>query len=183
MRHANLLFMMAILVPMLGFGCNTVRDEQNAGNGNGGGTGSVTVEGISLHWEVDGATLNVTVNAPTTGWVAVGFDPTSGMKDANFIIGYVDDGTVHIRDDYGTSRTGHGDDVGSGGEDNITNKSGTEAEGNTEISFTIPLDSGDSRDRALVVGNSYTVILGYGDNEADDLTSYHKKRTSANITL
>ena len=142
---------------------------------------SVTVKDVSLAWQVAGESLNVKVSAPTKGWVSVGFDPTSGMKDANFIIGYVKEGTVHIRDDYGTSRTGHAEDTSAEGKDNITNKSGTEAKGNTEIGFTIPLDSGDPKDRVLVPGKSYKVILAYG--RRDDFKSYHKKKVSTKITL
>ena len=50
----------------------------------------VTVEGIELQWRTDDEYLYINVSAPTTGWVAVGFDPTNQMANANIIIGYVD---------------------------------------------------------------------------------------------
>ena len=36
-----------------------------------------------LQWQVDGDTLKLHIAAPTTGWLAVGFEPTRKMKDAN----------------------------------------------------------------------------------------------------
>lgn len=127
--------------------------------------------------------LYVTVSAPTTGWISIGFDPTVGMKDANIIIGYVKNDSVFIRDDYGVSPTSHSLDTDVEGEDNISNKEGFEKDGRTEISFSIPLDSGDMRDRILKKGKEYTVLLAYGGDNADDFTSYHKNRLITKITF
>ncbi|HPF33332.1 MAG TPA: DOMON domain-containing protein, partial [Candidatus Sabulitectum sp.] len=50
----------------------------------------ITVDGFTLRWAtVEGNNLAVQLNGPTTGWVAVGFDPTQMMLNANIIIGYV----------------------------------------------------------------------------------------------
>jgi hypothetical protein len=161
--------------------CNTADDEPPpAGGGNGG---SVTVDGITLSWQPEGQNLHVTVKAPTTGWVAVGFDPSLGMKDANLILAYVAGGNVVARDDFGTAVNSHDADTNLGGADNVTNLTGAEAAGATEVSFTIPLDSGDAHDRKLVVGRTYRVLLAHGPNGADDFTIQHAKRTAVNIRM
>ncbi len=49
----------------------------------------ITGAKITLEWKIDGPDLEVILTAPTRGWVPVGFDPSSLMKDANLIIGYV----------------------------------------------------------------------------------------------
>ncbi|UCH77889.1 MAG: DOMON domain-containing protein [Candidatus Coatesbacteria bacterium] len=166
------------LAMALAFGaCNTADDEPSP-------TGPpITVDGITLTWQPEGANLHVTVKAPTTGWVAVGFDPTVGMKDANLILGYVAGGTVSTRDDFGTAATAHDADTNLGGTDNVLNPAGKEEAGSTEISFTIPLDSGDAYDRVLVVGRTYKVLLAYGPNGADDFAIKHATRVAANITI
>ncbi len=162
-------------------GCNADEDEPPpVGPGNGG---SITIDRITFTWKPEGGNLNATVKAPTTGWVAVGFDPAVAMKDANLIIGYVKNGQVFIRDDYGSELTGHDADVNGGGQDNVTNKSGKEEEGVTEISFTIPLDSGDERDRKLVVGQTHKVLLAYGPNGADNFTTQHRIRTATDLKI
>lgn len=143
----------------------------------------VTAEGITFEWEADSTYLNVTLSAETTGWIALGLDPSFAMEDANFIIGYVKEDSIYIRDDYGNTAHSHLSDVSGGGEDNIMNESGTEVNGVTTISFSIPLNSGDSHDRPLEIGKSYKILLAHGEDGADDFDSYHKKRTSLNIKL
>jgi hypothetical protein len=160
--------------------CNTADDEPPPAGGNGG---SVTVDGITLTWQPEGVNLHVTLKAPTTGWVAVGFDPSLGMKDANLILAYVAGSNVVARDDFGTAATAHDADTNLGGTDNVLNPAGKEEAGATEISFTIPLDSGDAYDRKLVVGQTYRVLLAYGPNGADDFTIKHATRVAANITI
>ncbi|MDP8267444.1 MAG: DOMON domain-containing protein [Candidatus Tenebribacter davisii] len=142
----------------------------------------VTVEGIELQWRTDDEFLYVNVSAPTTGWVAVGFDPTNQMADANIIIGYVNDGgEVIIRDDFGTSGTSHASDESLGGMDDIADHYGMEENGTTMLHFRIPLNSGDMYDKVLVPGNNYNIILAYGS--ADNFTGFHTMATGTNIDL
>ncbi|MGD8717908.1 MAG: DOMON domain-containing protein [Candidatus Zixiibacteriota bacterium] len=160
-------------------GCNTADDEVTPG-GNGG---TVTASGITLSWQPNDTTLHVTMLAPTTGWVAVAFDPSTGMADSNMIIGYVAAGTVYARDDFGTSPTGHDADTNLGGADDVADATGKEENGSTEISFTIPLDSGDIYDKKLIVGQTYRVLLANGPDGSDDFSSRHEVRTAVNITI
>jgi len=146
------------------------------------GFSSESGRGITLQWKVEGENLNVRVAAATTGWIAVGFDPSRGMKDANIIIGYVEDGRAFVRDDFGTGRTAHSPDEELGGSSNVRNAEGAEENGQTWLSFTIPLDSGDQYDRPLEPGNRYEVILAAGNR--DDFATYHgNSRTSVTIEL
>ena len=133
----------------------------------------LTVDDVRLSLETDGTVLIVSVSAPTTGWVAVGFDPSAAMKDANIVIGYVADGQVFLRDDWGSGHTSHEPDTEMGGEDDITAASGEEAGGVTSITFTIPLDSGSPGDKALVPGTTYDVLVAYGPDSADDFEGFH----------
>ncbi len=171
----------ALALAALTCGCNGDEDETSpVGPGNGG---SITIDRITFTWKPEGKNLNATVKAPTTGWVAVGFDPAVVMKDANLIIGYVKDGQVFIRDDYGDGLFGHDADVNGGGQDNVTNKRGKEEGGATEISFTIPLDSGDERDRKLVVGQTHKVLFAYGPDGADNFKTQHQVRTKTDLKI
>jgi len=142
----------------------------------------VTVDGIELQWRTDDEYLYVNVSAPTTGWVAVGFDPVNQMADADIIIGYVDaGGDVFIRDDFGTGSTTHASDESLGGTDNVMDHYGMDDGAMTMLHFKIPLDSGDMYDKVLVPGNSYNVILAYGS--ADNFTGFHTMATGTNIGL
>jgi hypothetical protein len=122
--------------------------------------------------------------AVTTGWISVGFDPTDKMADANILIGYVSDGTVFLRDDFGNGQVRHAADTQLGGEEHLSNPEGDEINGATRIQFTIPLDSGDKYDRPLEPGKTYKVIYAYGPDGKDDFGAYHSRsRGSFEITL
>lgn len=137
--------------------------------------------GMTLRWKF--ATTNVTfeVVGQTTGWVAVGFEPTHAMKNANIIIGFVSNGAVTISDDFGTSNENHSPDTSISGIDNLSNVTGNETSGVTTIHFTIPIDSGDVKDKALVSGQTYTVMLAKGSE--DNLTSAHSASHSGRTTF
>lgn len=140
---------------------------------------SVSVEGISLNWEVEGDSATFTIEAPTTGWVAVGFNPTRMMQDANLIIGYVENGEAAIRDDFGNYFTSHSSDLKMGGSEDISDFRGTESEGRTSLTFTIPLDSGDEFDQPLTPGQKLDLILAYGNT--DDFETIHNKATKTTV--
>jgi hypothetical protein len=147
------------------------------------GFSGVQARGIAFQWMVEDGLLKVILRAPTTGWIAVGFDPTRRMRDANIIIGYVEEGKAFFRDDFGVAQTAHQPDEAGGGRDDIQDGAGEEADGFTQLSFAIPLDSGDSFDRPLEPGREYTVILAHGRNNSDAFSIIHAVRTSVKITL
>lgn len=141
-----------------------------------------TVGEFTFMWRVDTLrVLHVKLSAPTTGWVAVGFAPTTLMKDANLIIAYVADGEVYTSDEFGTALTSHKPDSELGGSDDVSNQEGSEKDGKTHVHFEIPLDSGDRYDKALESGKTYKIILAYG--AADNFTTKHRKATTVKITL
>ena len=152
--------------------------------GNGQGAPLVyTSDGVTLTMRLEADSIHISISAPTTGWVSVGFEPSRVMKDADIYIGYVQDGVVHLRDDFGTGNTSHAPDTSLGGESSFTNLHGTESDGVTSISFTIPRNSGDGYDKVLTAGRSYKVLLGYGPNGSDDFTTYHRWVKSVDLTL
>ena len=170
-------------------------------NTTGGGNDGITIGGdISLDddilgfnvevisdftfkWKVVGDSLRCMLLAPSTGWLAVGFDPTEEMLDADFIIGYVNDGTTYVRDDFGVSEIMHSADVGLGGDNHVTRVFGHEEGGVSEMRFTIPLNSGDVYDRILIPGQTYTIIFAYGFNGADDFNSIHEEKEGIEIPI
>jgi len=145
-------------------------------------THKVDVDNMTFQWKVDGDNLHIGLKAKTTSWVGIGFNPTEGMKDANIILGYVKDGKVKITDHYGTTKRQHNKDSKSGGQNNITNASGKEAGGFTEISFTIPLNSGDASDGVIMPDKENVVLLAYGPGR-DSFKTRHAFKTALKINL
>jgi hypothetical protein len=164
--------------------CNTVNNEKQVTNPeeiDNQGYKTAAVSNITFKYKIVKDSLNCILRSNTKGWLAVGFNPSRQMKDANLIIGYVKDGTAFIRDDWGTANTAHNSDVSLGGTDNVKLISGNESDGITEIQFQLPLNSGDALDQVLSKDNSYTVILAKGNS--DDFILYHAARGQTTITL
>lgn len=141
---------------------------------------SVEANRIQLSILVKGSNLEITVRAPATGWVAVGFNPSNKMKDADFLIGYVKDGKAFARDDFGTGTGSHAEDAKIGGRNDIVTFSGVEKDGFTEMTFVVPRDSGDAKDSKLLAGE-HSVILAY--SRGDSFTAMHAAVAKAKIVL
>jgi len=139
--------------------------------------------GFVFGYKVVGENLQGYMSGPTTGWVAVGFDPSRRMRDANFVFGLVQNARGVLRDDYGTSDTTHASDESLGGVHNVTMLSSSEEGGRTSFEFEIPLQSTDRFDRPLVRGRTYTVIWAFGPNNRDDFTTIHSRYGSFRMNL
>jgi hypothetical protein len=145
----------------------------------------VEYKGYTLKWRFDNDTIDFSVSYRTTGWVGVGFSPSTKMKDANIIIGFVKDGHATITDQFGTNVNFHRKDAELGGKNNLSDTSGTETDGVTTLSFRMPMVSGDDNDRSLTEGALTTIILAHGPDGADDLSTYHGPggRLTLNVEL
>lgn len=172
----------ALLLSLAVAGCG---DDTTGPTEGEGGWKQYNTGDYLFEWQFEDSlsTLRIRLTAPTTGWVAVGFDPVSAMDEADLLIGYVAGGTLELRDDYGTGQVTHASDISLGGTDDAEPITGSESEGETVIEFRVPLDSGDDYDKVYTEGSSYDVIFAYGQDGADDFTSLHSWAETASLEL
>jgi len=167
--------LLLLLVSLLLMSCNTIWDETYVTpdpDTDAEGYYQTLYGSFTLKYKVESGThLRCKLSANGSGWIAVGFAPAAMMKDANVIIGYVHADQGFIRDDFGTSHTEHESDLSLGGSSDVELLTAYEANGKTHLEFRIPLDSGDSKDRPLVIGSEYPIIFASGNE--DDFDSYH----------
>ena len=136
---------------------------------------------VTFQWKIEGNNLHIVLSAPTEGWVAVGFNPSRVMKDADYKLVYVDGSTVNMEDHFGTALFAHKIDTSLDGSSDFQVIEGKEEMGITTVDFTIPLNSGDQYDKVLAEGDEVKVLLAYGVR--DNLSQIHKKRGSLTIIL
>lgn len=142
----------------------------------------IEVEKMTLEWKLDGQQIHVRLTAKTTGWVGIGFNPSTEMKDANFILGYVKKGKVKVTDHFGTSKRQHDKDKKLGGKRNVTNIDGSESKNMTEVAFTIPLNSGDAKDQVIDPEKETKVLLAYGSGR-DSFRAKHQFKAALSVNL
>lgn len=144
---------------------------------------SVEAEQMQFKWRITDGRLEVEMSAMSTGWVAVGFDPSRVMKDANFIIGYVEGDEVTVNDQFGSGTFSHTADTELGGSNDIIEAEGREEDGRTVISFSIPLDSGDEYDTVLAAGQTHTILVACGPDGSDNFSKKHMYRAKLELQL
>jgi hypothetical protein len=139
--------------------------------------------GFILTWKTEGDKLIATLSAETTGWIAFGIGATSVMKNANIIMLWVDDemGIAMAEDHFGNGKFKHREDISLGGSQEVQILSGKQTETLTEITFSIPLDSGDEFDKVLTRGQSYRLLLA--TNKSDNISWKHNKKYATDIEI
>ena len=133
-------------------------------------------------WRLQQDSIDIKLVAPTKGWVGIGFNPETpeNMKGANFIIGYVKGGEAQAFDHFGIAKNKHKDDEKLEGNTDFSNLSGSEQDGQTELEFTVPLNSGDPNDRPLNLEEDI-VLLAYG--RSDSVVLKHRFRALLKVNL
>ncbi len=139
--------------------------------------------GFVLRWNVTGDAAAFAMEADTTGWVSVGFEPTVVMEDADMIFGWVDEtGKAFILDCYSTGMFGpHPPDTDLGGTEDVGAFGGTEKDGRTVIEFLRPLAVRDRYDRALPASGEADIIWAFG--ESDDFEEIHLAAGAGTINM
>ncbi len=138
---------------------------------------------LKLYWKIDGDTIFMAMEGKTSGWVTIGFDPVSRMEGADMVFGWVTgSGTPRVVDAYSTGPTGpHPKDTDQGGTSDVLCFGGMESGGKTTIEFKRLLDTGDSRDKAILTNGELKIIWALGPN--DDFDSQHTERGAGRINF
>lgn len=136
--------------------------------------------GMELHWTVEGDSIYIGLKAPTTGWLAIGWDPSGPiMEGEDILIGYIRGKELYLQDYFANTSVTHANDVSLGGRDDVLESSGSEDQRSTTIEFHRKLDTGDRFDRPITPG-AHTVQMAYAPT--DDFVTYHgEKRTVVKI--
>ena len=139
-----------------------------------------------LYWElISDTSISFGITAKTTGWVAIGFDPTTQMLDADIVFAWVDgNGSVIIIDAISLVPTGsnHPADTDRSGTDDIIESDGSENATHTTVEFSRLLSTGDSNDNDIPINGELDIIWAYGSS--DSFSEYHGgARGSSTITI
>ncbi|MEM8487890.1 MAG: DOMON domain-containing protein [Bacteroidota bacterium] len=126
----------------------------------------VEVEGIKFSWRFASGRLFCQLEAPTTGWVAMGFNTRPGLAGTHLVMAAVVDGNVFVDDLY---IVGPGDPrriEALGGALDLQEVDGNETHQSTRISFSIPVAPTDNWRKKLTAGVTYDLLLAYSTHDA-----------------
>lgn len=130
---------------------------------------------MTLAYEVQQDSLWLQLKAPTTGWLAVGFNGKNDIVGSDLLMFSVRKGLVFYEDQYVQAPRQHPADWELGVGSSIRMIEGTEAKGWTSVTFKIPLKAGDQYDFDHQEGKAFWLIMAYAFHDDFDHHSIMRK--------
>lgn len=119
-----------------------------------------------FHWQFANEMMYFGLETTSQGWAAIGFEPTTRMKDADILLGGTENGVPYIYDMFSTGPTGpHPPDTDLGGTSDIIEYGAQEQAGGTVVEFSRRKDTGDSYDKVLTPGAEITIIWAHANTD------------------
>ncbi len=136
------------------------------------GQQTAKVSGITFTYEVVGEALICKLDAPTNGWVGVGFNNKNSIVGSDLLLFNIIEGKPSGTDLFVKGAGNPVKDKENGGKNTITILGGSERDSYTTITFSIPMDSGDSNDFVHQTNKEGWLILAYS---VDDDFKHHSR--------
>ncbi len=141
----------------------------------------IQVERMKVSWEHQGDMVTFTASAPDDGWVALGFNSKNDIVGSNLIMIGVKD-TKITKEDFYVVSAGNPKPVGTlGSKSQIINPSGTDKNGITTITFSLPIKALDKHHFDLHKGKRLWLICAY--SMEDEFDHHSRMRRHVEITL
>jgi hypothetical protein len=132
---------------------------------------------FGFYFKAVGQNIFIALEVETSGWVAIGIEPTDNLhKNADLIFGWVDNqGRVKVIDAFSPESQGsHPEDKELGGTTDIVSFGGAEKNGITTIEFVRPMITGDRFDNDIHRKTDTSIIWAYGED--DDWIAQHQEQ-------
>lgn len=142
---------------------------------------SIELNGMQWTCQKQGDNLVMTLQAPTAGWVGVGFNHKNAIVHSDLLLLHIVDGVATAQDMY---VKGFGDprqDSTLGGADDIEILSAEERSDMTYIRFRRPYQTKDEYDYPLREGEDFWLILAYSTH--DDFAHHSRMRQHVKVEL
>lgn len=136
---------------------------------------------MSVSWKTESDQVRIVMEAPTTGWLAIGFNTSDKLPGTNLLMACVRNGEATLSDRYIVAQGDHRPVGDLGGVPVARLLSGSENEHSTRIEFLLPLRATDRWYHTLRAGSTYTLLLAF--SREDDFAHHSTMRSSVEITF
>lgn len=142
---------------------------------------SVSKNGMTVTWTYYTERVSFSIEAPTNGWVAIGFNEKEELSDTYLIMGSMFQNKVRVVEHYILESGNYKPISDLGVSSTVTDIYGIESKGKTKISFSIPIQSQSKFRKDLSPGNTYSLLIAY--SQEDDFMHHSRMRSSLQIEL
>lgn len=136
-----------------------------------------------LLWRFEGDRIHMAIDAKASGWVSVGFEPTSVMANSDMIFGILGkDGKLQSVDAWSTGMFGpHPPDTNQGGKDDLLSSAAVRTGDRVVFEFARLLSTGDKFDKPIPRTGKFKVIWAYSSSLS--FTAKHQKAGSVILDM
>jgi len=136
---------------------------------------------MKVEFSLSQDTVRLLIEAPTTGWVAVGFNEKNDIVHTDLKMMRVVEGKGEVEDQYVQGPGIHPQDLEIGGAQDVYVSSASEMNGKTLLEIKIPSHTGDRFDFEVNKGESLWLILAY--SVSDDFDQHSRWRRHFEVTF
>ena len=160
-----------IVMMIINMGCNAQIN----------GDKEISKNKMNVSWRFEKGRIFFEMDAPTDGWVTVGFNTQSGTTGAYLLMGNIVNGKVNVVEHYTKSPGDYSPITELGAKSQVENIGGIEKSNHTLIKFSLPIKALSKYQKELSEGSEYTMIIAY--SREDDFQHHSMMRTSTNVKL
>lgn len=135
----------------------------------------VVVNGMTFSYQLLDQEIEITLKAPTSGWVGVGFNSENNIVKSDLLLFNIVDGKTTSLDMWVKGFGNPLSDQVLGGTNDISHLKGKEQNGYTTVTFRLPFPSTDQFDFEHRLGQSFWLILAYSTHDEFDHHSRMRK--------
>ena len=141
----------------------------------------ITVKGMKFSYQLLGNEIEITLEAPTTGWIGIGFNDQNSIVKSDLLLFHVIRDKVEALDMHVIGFGNPKKDLSLGGTMDIKKLKGKEENGTTKIQFSLPFPSEDVYDFKHSINEQFWLILAYSTH--DEFDHHSRMREHIQFTL
>jgi len=141
----------------------------------------ISKNNMTVRWKTEQEIIHFEMEAPTDGWVAIGFNETSSLTGTYLLMGRVKNGKTEVVEHYTSQPGSYKPIVQYGVASQITIISGTETGNFTRLKFSIPVAAASKYHKELLTDSKWTLLMAFSLD--DDFQHHSIMRTSVDIKL
>jgi DOMON domain len=139
------------------------------------------VNGMIVNWVIKDKYIEFQLSAPTTGWLAIGFNETDALPGTYLVMARVQQDVVQVVEHKTLAPGDYQPITVLGGQAAIMVLSGKEQGNATTVQFRISQQVADGFHKQLLPGSKWRLLVAY--SREDDFKHHSMMRTNIAITL
>ena len=142
---------------------------------------SITANGMKVTWYHSDDRIYFTLKAPTTGWLAIGFNTSNNLTDTYLIMCNVIKNKTRVVEHYVIKPGAYHPIDKLGGTPQVLDINGSESNEMSAIHFSLPQQPACSHQKPLDQNRPYHLLIAY--SLEDDFNHHSIMRTTTKIIL